>query len=458
MFSVFVCIVEIQKFQGVQSQSHGCRADLWAQTALCELVNKDWPAPMDENGKKRLNENLLAQPTFSEVINFYAEEIRSKLKDSTMVGCKKKRGRNRFHPGRANVMLTIFALLTQLLKGMRFECCRQFSFRIPHLSFVGFLGIGLSYIILTFLALQPEPKSALNLSGLVESKDTLSYKSYSSWGREEIPNQPNITIPPELYPEVKSRSQQPLVVALNNLPVEMQDQPAVSSSPPKAVKPTRKIVRKKKETKPKRSTANGIFHVVRARENLWDIAQGYHVSHKKVVAANPYINPSRLMPGDKVFVPGAKLGSGKNMISPLPPGAKIISGYGFRKHPIGGSIRFHEGIDLPANRGTPVRAVLDGKVAYASRHYVNRGKGRVVEIQHKNGLKTVYAHNSKIHCRKGDYVKQGEIIAEVGSTGRTTGPHLHFEVWEKGKHRDPEQYLPKIPNHPRRRVSSSKRK
>jgi murein DD-endopeptidase MepM/ murein hydrolase activator NlpD len=102
--------------------------------------------------------------------------------------------------------------------------------------------------------------------------------------------------------------------------------------------------------------------------------------------------------------------------------------------------RSHEGIDLPAPTGTPVLAAADGEVVYAGNGI--RGYGNLVVLQHPGDLLTVYAHNSALHVSAGQAVRAGERIAQVGQTGRASGPHLHFEVRQGQIPRDPVPYLP----------------
>ena len=98
-----------------------------------------------------------------------------------------------------------------------------------------------------------------------------------------------------------------------------------------------------------------------------------------------------------------------------------------RKHPILKIVRPHYGVDYVARAGTPIRAAASGKVVFAG---VRGGYGKVVEIAHEGGLKTLYAHMQSIHTRLGAYVRSGTIIGRVGSTGMSTGPHLHFGVYK----------------------------
>ena len=116
----------------------------------------------------------------------------------------------------------------------------------------------------------------------------------------------------------------------------------------------------------------------------------------------------------------------------------ITSGYGGRADPFGGGSQFHKGIDFDANTGDPVMSVADGVVSYSG---VRSGYGNVVEVDHGNGFVTRYAHNSRNTVQVGDLVRVGQQIARAGSTGRSTGAHVHFEVWEIGRVHNPRKFL-----------------
>lgn len=124
--------------------------------------------------------------------------------------------------------------------------------------------------------------------------------------------------------------------------------------------------------------------------------------------------------------------------SSLPVQGPIGSGFGFRSDPFTGRQALHTGLDFPADVGTPIAAAAGGVVVFASAH---PQYGQMVEIDHGNGLVTRYAHASRLRVKPGDLVKRGQPIAEVGSTGRSTGPHLHFEVLVQGVQQDPSRFL-----------------
>ncbi len=114
--------------------------------------------------------------------------------------------------------------------------------------------------------------------------------------------------------------------------------------------------------------------------------------------------------------------------------SRMTSGFGGRMHPIAKQFRMHNGVDYAAPTGTPIRSVGDGVVEFAG---VQRGYGNVVEIMHRDGKSTLYAHMNAIAVSLGQRISQGDNIGTVGSTGWSTGPHLHFEFRVKGVHHDP---------------------
>lgn len=134
-----------------------------------------------------------------------------------------------------------------------------------------------------------------------------------------------------------------------------------------------------------------------------------------------------------------------------PTKGSISSPFGPRTDPFTRQWSFHNGIDIAANRNTPIYALQEGKVIYSG---WKGGYGKCIIIDHNYPdvpkiprLQTKYAHNTRNIVKEGDYVKRGDIIGYVGSTGRSTGPHLHFEVVFKGKPVNPLDYLQKLPKY-----------
>ena len=125
----------------------------------------------------------------------------------------------------------------------------------------------------------------------------------------------------------------------------------------------------------------------------------------------------------------------------LPAAGRISSRFGYRVHPVTGEEGIHTGLDIAAPTGTPIAAAFSGTVLRAER---GETFGNYVRLQHSGGLETVYAHCSALYVAPGIHVRAGEIIALVGETGLTTGPHLHFELYADGLRRNPEWVLPPV--------------
>ena len=124
--------------------------------------------------------------------------------------------------------------------------------------------------------------------------------------------------------------------------------------------------------------------------------------------------------------------------SSAPVEGPVGSGFGFRADPFTHRTALHTGLDFPGDIGTPILAAAGGMVLSAGPH---PEYGQLVEIDHGNGLITRYAHTSKMLVKQGDLIKRGQKIAEIGSTGRSTGPHLHFEVLVEGVQQNPAKFL-----------------
>lgn len=118
----------------------------------------------------------------------------------------------------------------------------------------------------------------------------------------------------------------------------------------------------------------------------------------------------------------------------------VSSYYGMRTDPFSGKREHHDGIDLAGKQGSEVIAVASGVVTWAAKRY---GYGNLVEVNHGNGFSTRYGHNAEILVKVGDKIKKGEVLSLMGSTGRSTGPHVHFEVLQNGRNVDPIKFISK---------------
>lgn len=133
---------------------------------------------------------------------------------------------------------------------------------------------------------------------------------------------------------------------------------------------------------------------------------------------------------------------GKLLSTPCiwPAPGTITSRFGWRIHPLSKRREFHKALDIAAAKGVSIRATADGKVILSG---WQGSYGKAIMISHGHGFSTHYCHNDSLLVKTGNYVKRGQIIATIGSTGRTTGPHIHYEVWYKGKAVNPMNYLSK---------------
>jgi murein DD-endopeptidase MepM/ murein hydrolase activator NlpD len=124
----------------------------------------------------------------------------------------------------------------------------------------------------------------------------------------------------------------------------------------------------------------------------------------------------------------------------LPIAGWLSSTFGYRRNPYDGSYKLHAGVDIAAEPGTPVRAPADGMVIFSG---YREGYGKVIVIDHGYGIRTLFGHNSSVCVGSGAKVKRGETISQVGNTGRSTGPHLHYEIRKNGVPVNPTTFFAK---------------
>jgi murein DD-endopeptidase MepM/ murein hydrolase activator NlpD len=179
---------------------------------------------------------------------------------------------------------------------------------------------------------------------------------------------------------------------------------------------------------------DGILHTVKNGDTLSSIAEKYKADEDTIKIVNELFSEN-IASGRDLFIPGARLD--RYMLQEIngdlfiwPVSGVITSPYGSRRDPFNGNRRqFHTGIDIRGSMGTPIRAAMSGRVSQVGYDGVF---GNFVVISHHSGYRTLYAHMSVIRTRTGAYVTQGERIGDIGSTGLSTGPHLHFTVYKDG--------------------------
>jgi murein DD-endopeptidase MepM/ murein hydrolase activator NlpD len=199
--------------------------------------------------------------------------------------------------------------------------------------------------------------------------------------------------------------------------------------------------------------------VVRFGDTLVKIAQRYRLTLSELLRLNPGLETARLVVGSQIRVAQSSPDRSQTLIALNPVGSGGVSwpdlpDYGNEGRPLRGTTvagrewiwptkgtftsgygwrwgRMHKGIDVANNVGTPIVAARDGRVTFSG--WSDGGYGYLVELTHPDGSISLYAHNSRLLVREGEAVQQGQMISRMGSTGRSTGPHLHFEIRPAGK-------------------------
>ena len=198
----------------------------------------------------------------------------------------------------------------------------------------------------------------------------------------------------------------------------------------------------------------GTYHVVTPGETLFRIGKAYGVTYQELARVNGIKDAGQIKVGQRIFIPGATRPLPVETITPAEPApaAPVLPEPGFETFlwPVNGTINsgfgprgssFHDGIDIAAPEGTPILAIEAGEVIYSDQL---RGYGNMVILRHAGGIVSVYAHNESNLVREGQSVVRGEVVARVGSTGRVSGPHLHFEIRRNNAAQDPLRYLPQL--------------
>jgi murein DD-endopeptidase MepM/ murein hydrolase activator NlpD len=201
---------------------------------------------------------------------------------------------------------------------------------------------------------------------------------------------------------------------------------------------------------------HGVYHTVTAGETLFRIGKAYGITYQELARINGIKDAGQIRVGQRIFIPGASQPLPVETITPMeiapaaPTSPESAPGFETFIWPVNGTINsgfgprglsFHDGIDIAAPEGTPIRAIEDGEVIYSDQL---RGYGNMVILRHSGGIVSVYAHNESNLVREGQSVARGEVVARVGSTGRVSGPHLHFEIRKNNAAQDPLRYLPQL--------------
>lgn len=178
---------------------------------------------------------------------------------------------------------------------------------------------------------------------------------------------------------------------------------------------------------------DGIPYQIQSGDSLSKISVSFNVPLEVILDVND-IKSDVIKHGETIFIPGARMNDidlrlslGDLFMYPL-QNRYITSNYGMRKDPISGALQFHAGVDFRANTGTTVMASFDGVVSVVSENWLY---GKYIIVSHSNGYKTLYGHLNSYSVKQGDRVTRGRKIGETGNTGYSTGPHLHFGIYDK---------------------------
>jgi murein DD-endopeptidase MepM/ murein hydrolase activator NlpD len=179
---------------------------------------------------------------------------------------------------------------------------------------------------------------------------------------------------------------------------------------------------------------DGIPYQIQKGDSLSKISAAFNVPLVVILDVND-IKSDNIKPGENLFIPGArmndidlKMSLGELFMFPLQSKRIVTSYYGMRKDPISGVLQFHAGVDFKANTGTTIMAALDGTISVVGENWLY---GKYIIMSHPNGYKTLYGHLNAYSVKQGDKAARGKKIGEVGNTGYSTGPHLHFGIYDK---------------------------
>ena len=181
----------------------------------------------------------------------------------------------------------------------------------------------------------------------------------------------------------------------------------------------------------------GLIYQIRKGDTLASVLTKYSVNYQKFLQDNSHVNPDLLSVRQTVFLPDAKIPKtyARNW---LRPGyGRVTSRFGWRRHPVFGYRHYHTGVDIAIRYG-PVKAALSGTVHFTG---AKGAYGNLIIIRHDRVYKTLYAHLNQIYVKSGQRVKRGQVIGISGNSGRSTGPHLHFEILRRGKPINPHKQM-----------------
>ncbi len=190
-------------------------------------------------------------------------------------------------------------------------------------------------------------------------------------------------------------------------------------------------------------SADGILYKVGRGDSIEGLASRYNSDFNLILDYNN-LSSEVIQIGQTLFLPGVaiddySLNKALGRLFEKPTKGRLTSLFGYRTDPFTGKRRMHNGLDIANRLGTPIRASMEGKVLYVDHR--PKGYGKVVVLQHRDGYQTLYAHLNRIDVKKGDWIVQGGQIGAMGSTGRSTGSHLHFSIYKNNTALNPLNFV-----------------
>jgi murein DD-endopeptidase MepM/ murein hydrolase activator NlpD len=188
---------------------------------------------------------------------------------------------------------------------------------------------------------------------------------------------------------------------------------------------------------------SGIIYVAAKASTVEEIAESYNISPDRIIDANGLLSEN-ISSGRPLFLPDVRLPAAQlreiaGTLFQWPVRGRLTSWFGWRKDPFTGRRSFHNAVDIAAPYGSAIAAPMDGRVIETAYSPI---LGKYVMMSHSGGWKTLYGHMSEILVKEGQYVSQGRTLGRIGTTGYSTGPHVHFEVIKNGVLVNPLNYLP----------------
>jgi murein DD-endopeptidase MepM/ murein hydrolase activator NlpD len=314
--------------------------------------------------------------------------------------------------------------------------------RLRKLSWFTAAGVGLLLAGLFFTSTVPTSGASLGRGGLSLPEDAETSEALLAYLRfDEPPEEAETTAPEGSILDATSPDLYTLVPG--DTLSEIADSYGVSLGTLISYNGIRDVRRIQAGSVVRIPRVSGVLYRVRRGDNLSSIAERHNVPLNDILDAND-LESSIIRSGQELFIPGASLSSfeirkATGELFRYPAIGRLSSPYGMRNDPFTGVRRMHYGIDIAGGVGTPITSAMDGQVLAVG--FSLRSYGKYVIMKHQGGYQTLYGHLETVEVSEGQRVRQGQKIGTMGNTGRSTGPHLHFGIYQFQNPIDPAKYL-----------------